>query len=509
MHESQSADTLQAGGAAVATPADGVHDVVVIGGGVAGLTAAWRLARAGRQVTVLETHTAVGGPVAGHVLGGFELDAGTEAFATRGGTLVPVLAELGFSAETTLPDVIAPLPVGASVGYSLDGTFTVAKLPETALLGIPGDLDDPELARTLGADGLARARQDRELPLGEVSDEQSVASLVRERMGERVLERLAGPLVGGIYSASPETIKVGNVAPGLIAALRQTGSLAAAVAQLRGQSSDGPATRSLRGGMHKLINALVERIGAAGGRILIGTSARSIAREADGWRIKVAAGGDGEQLGAGPLAGADDQPATQTLHARELVLATPAAAALTLLGQLDSAFIECTWPEPTRVRLVTLIVDGASLDASPVGTGILIAPGTVGVQAKALTHATAKWAWARAAVTEQHPHRHVLRLSYGRAGEPEQRGADVLIEQAMRDAQAITGVPLKVVAANIRSWGHERLAPDRAATLELVQGLSERTGLTVVGAWVSAIGLAAVIPHAVQAADQLADRSRR
>jgi oxygen-dependent protoporphyrinogen oxidase len=521
MQESYTAETQQRSSAPAQTPADGVHDVVIIGGGLAGLTAAWRLGRAGRRATVLEAHSAVGGPISGHVLAELELDAGTEELATRSGKLLPILAELGFSAETTPPGVVAPLPVGASVGYSRNGTFALAKLPEFGLLGIPGDLDDPELARTLGAEGLARARRDRELPVGEVSDDQSIASLVRERMGERVLERLAGPLVGGIYSASPETIKVGNVAPGLIAALRQTGSLAAAVTQLRGQSPAGPSTRSLRGGMHKLTDALVTRIGASGGRIFTGIRAQAIAREADGWRIEIAATGEAggadtgagtgqaDQLGAGPLAGAGGEAQTQAIHARELVLATPAASALTLLGQLDPALGSRTWPQATHVKLVTLVVDGAGLDSSPVGTGILMAPEAPGVQAKALTHMTAKWQWARAAATAQRPHRHVLRLSYGRAEAPERRSADTLTEQAARDARAIMGVPFDVVASDVRSWDHERIAPDRAATLQLVSGVTERTGLTVVGAWVSAIGLAAVVPHALQAADRLAERARR
>ena len=65
-----------------------------------------------------------------------------------------------------------------------------------------------------------------------------------------------------------------------------------------------------------------------------------------------------------------------------------------------------------QIVLATLVVDSAELDAAPRGTGLLVAPGASGIRAKALTHATAKWAWLAEAAG---PHRHVLRLSYNDA----------------------------------------------------------------------------------------------
>ncbi|MCO7204385.1 FAD-dependent oxidoreductase, partial [Microbacterium sp. CnD16-F] len=59
------------------------HDVVIVGGGVAALTTAWELARAGRDVVVLEAGDAVGGMLRRGVVAGVELDLGAESFATR------------------------------------------------------------------------------------------------------------------------------------------------------------------------------------------------------------------------------------------------------------------------------------------------------------------------------------------------------------------------------------------------------------------------------------------
>lgn len=73
----------------------GPRDVVVIGGGVAGLVAARECARIGLRVTLLEAADAVGGAVASHTVGGLTLDSGAESFAVRAGAVADFVASLG------------------------------------------------------------------------------------------------------------------------------------------------------------------------------------------------------------------------------------------------------------------------------------------------------------------------------------------------------------------------------------------------------------------------------
>src|SRR5690348_3965686 len=104
--------------------------VLVVGGGLAGLTAARRLSLSGAQVTVLEGSERFGGQLARHEVGGIALDAGAEAFATRRGTVEKLATALGLAG-----DIVRPVDTPAWL-YRAGGS--AVPLPATSLLGIPG-----------------------------------------------------------------------------------------------------------------------------------------------------------------------------------------------------------------------------------------------------------------------------------------------------------------------------------------------------------------------------------
>jgi oxygen-dependent protoporphyrinogen oxidase len=457
---------------------------VVVGGGISGLLAARELAAAGHAVTVLEATDRWGGCVGSHVVAGLLLDSGAESFATRSTAVADLATELGLAGK-----IVAPQPGGAWV--QLPGG--PRELPKTGVLGIPANPWDPEVRRSLGFFGSLRASLDSILPasVGTSAGVTSVSSLVRARMGRRVLDRLVAPVVGGVHSADPGLLDVDMVAPGLRAGLRRHGSLAAAVsAQRRGPAvqSAGPtqvakagsAVAGLEGGMHTLITALVSDLRARGVTLVSGARADGATRTAGGWRVT----------------------AGQTAYdAGIVVVALDGPAAV---GLLEAAVPGLAGKQPDNgpdVRLVTLVVDLPELDRRPRGTGILVAPQTPGVEAKALTHATAKWDWLAAAAG---PGTHVLRLSYGRidgsrsgAGGPATE--DGLLAASLRDASALLGVPISredVIGWDIVRWtgalpfaavGHKaRVAGIRAAC-------AQEEGLAIVGGWVAGNGLAAVV----------------
>ncbi|MGO4433015.1 protoporphyrinogen oxidase, partial [Paenarthrobacter sp. RAF9] len=145
--------------------------------------------------------------------------------------------------------------------------------------------------------------------------------------------------------------------------------------------------------------------------------------------------------------------------------------------------------------------DVPELDRRPRGTGILVAPQTPGITAKALTHATAKWDWLAG---EAGPGTHVLRLSYGRredaGGSPDVVLDDEsLLSAALADASQLLTVP--VSRADVVDWDVVRWAgalpfaavghKQRVAHVREVCAAAE--GLTVVGGWLAGNGLAAVV----------------
>ncbi|WP_343882463.1 protoporphyrinogen/coproporphyrinogen oxidase, partial [Leifsonia poae] len=225
--------------------------VIVIGGGMAGLVAARDCARPGFSVTLLEAGDRVGGSVASLEIDGLTVDAGAESYATRGGHVRELVDELGLGR-----DVVTPNPAGAWVRF---GSQSVP-LPKAGLLGIPSSPLASDVVRAIGWAGAWRAYLDRVMPVLKIGTERSLGTLVRKRMGAKVLERLVAPVATGVYSARPDDLDIDVVAPGLNSALTRLGSLSGAVGELRSNAKAGGAVEGIRGGMWRLPAALAADI---------------------------------------------------------------------------------------------------------------------------------------------------------------------------------------------------------------------------------------------------------
>jgi len=501
-----------------------MQDVLVIGGGIAGLVAARSCARLGLSVTVIEAADAVGGPVAGHDVAGLRLDSGAESFAVRGGTVAAFVEELGLTAE-----IVAPNPAGAWLhlpALKAGQNPVSVPLPQAGVLGIPGSPLADDVRSVIGWGGALRAYLDRLMPVLTIGREHSLGDLVAKRMGRRVLERLVEPVASGVYTTSSRDLEVDVVAPGLNSALTTTGSLSGAVLALRSGAPAGSAVGGLRGGMSSLPAALVADLNHFGAVIETGRAATQLTRTdaPDGseqaWAVTLAPpvaesdANETDETGDMDEHVADAGEARRT--ARFVILATPGRQALRLLaplGAAQDALSELDWPAPTAVTLATLVLDAPQLDSHPRGTGVLVAAEATDVTAKALTHVTAKWSWVAAAAGAG---QHVVRLSYGRAGHP--NPADGLSDEdfemlALRDASTLLGVSLSagMVRGFARTEWRDAIspatvgAPGRASSVR--EALSDTPGLEVTGAWLAGTGLASVIPDALAAAARIRQAS--
>jgi len=254
---------------------------VLIGGGVAGLVAALDLARAGLRPVVLEASPRVGGVVSAHRVGGLDLDAGADSFATGRPAVTELVADLGLSDRIALPD-----PVGAWVRH-IAGS---APLPAMGFLGVPGRPWAADVRRVIGLPGVLRCVADAVLPTrAGLASGTTLGELARTRMGRRVLDRLVEPVAGGVYATDPDTLEVQTVAPGLSAAMVRAGSLAGAAREMRGGGErSGSAVATLTGGLHTLLPTLVRAVRAAGGDVRTGMPVTGVTRAAPGWRVDIA-----------------------------------------------------------------------------------------------------------------------------------------------------------------------------------------------------------------------------
>ncbi|WP_363321873.1 protoporphyrinogen oxidase [Arthrobacter burdickii] len=473
----------------------GRRTAVVVGGGISGLVAARTLLQRGVHVTLLERSGRFGGTVDGRMLGGLQLDSGAESFSTRSATVPALADELGLGGRIVSPDAS-----GAWVQLpGKDLRASAQPLPTSGVLGIPADPSDPAIIAVIGRAGALRASLDRVLPVGPLATRSKVSlgELVRTRMGDEVLNRLVAPVAGGVFSADPDDLDVDSVAPGLRATMARLGSLGAAAGALRTAAPAGAAVGGLVGGMAQLRDALVQELRASGADLRTGEQVTAISSSGAGWTVTT-----------------EHSTLTRHIRADGILVATEGRAAVDLLAPVIPA-IATERPDPVPgVALVTLIVDVPELDARPRGTGVLVARGVQGVAAKALTHATAKWAWLR---DEAGPGSHVLRLSFGRVGDtPADVGLvtpdDVLYRHALADASTLLGVPIHdadVLDWDVVRWagalphasvGHrERVGRIRA----LVAGRS--ASLAVTGGWLAGTGLVSVIDDARARATALAD----
>ena len=485
------------------------YDVLVIGGGLAGLTSAYALQKQGARVAVIEERGRPGGLICSGCFGDFTFDIGAEAFAAGATEVKDLCQELD-------------LPLVAPRGKSWIFHHERAGIPEGALpiphgmLGIPASLDDPGIVQALSEAEMERARQDLTMGPEVGAEEATVSDLVTARLGKAVLEKVVAPVAGGIHSASTDRLNADTTLRGLRPALKEHGSLVKAVASLRGLKPGKPAVLAPEGGMFRLVETLAQRIEEGGGLILSHVRALDlvpVGSESDvdagaaasgsnqpgsaGWKVTVSNTKSGPTPGASPI----NIGEAVTVTVPQVVVALPGYLAAPMLRKIPGIEVG-QLPQGGPIAHVTLFVDYPALDAHPRGSGMLvqrpssedIENGCVG--AKAITHYTSKWPWAEEAAGKG---RHLLRVSYGWANGPE---IPVSVEGALQDASRLLGVeisPDQLLGSMIIHWDGS-LPPftpkHREMTAKLLEEVQAYPGLELAGSWVAGSGIAAVVRQA-------------
>lgn len=455
--------------------------VAVVGGGVSGLAAAHRLRsllpRA--SVIVLEQRDRLGGVLRTVDLAGAPYDVGAEAFLWRRPEVRSLLDELGLAGEVVHPGGAAP---------SVRAGGATVPLPTGTLLGVPTSATRLDGLLTPEGAAFASAERDRPLVWGPGGDV-ALGALLRERFGDELADRLADPLLGGVYAGRVDALGLRATTPTLAAAL-DAGAPSLTAAADRATSAPGstappasmPVFGALRGGYATLVDAL-----AAGADVRLSTTVRALHRREGGWRL---------ELG----------PGQGHLEADAVVLAVPAPAVARLLADVAPAAARAARTiELASSVVVALAYRAADVAGLPPTSGVLVATGEP-LSIKAATHSSRKWPHLAAADGLVR-----LRTSLGRYGEEATLQTDdaELVARSRADLATLTGITAAPVAVLVQRWGGG-LPQYAVGHIERVRAIEDAVGalpgLAVAGAALYGVGVPACIGTARAAAEGVASR---
>jgi oxygen-dependent protoporphyrinogen oxidase len=465
-------------------------EVAVIGGGIAGLAAAYELHRRKVPFHLFERAPRLGGVILSEHVDGFTFDAGPDALLIQKPAAIALCRELGLGDRlfpTTEPRQAFILRAGR-----------LYPLPESSVLGIPRDVRALAATRLFSVAGKARMALELLVPPSRDDGDESIASFIGRRFGREAVTYLAEPLLAGIHAGDVSRLSMRALFPRFMSAERKYGSVLRAFRQLRQPRSSEGAFMSLPNGLEEIVAAL-ERV--------LPADVVSLATAVDDIRPL-------RDVPAAPPALSDpfDPPDAYALHlssgepvrARAVVVATPAFAAAHLLRPLDRELAGlCARIPYASSATVTLGYERSQVGHPLLGSGFVV-PRVEGTTMMAGSWISSKW---RSRAPDG---RVLLRAFIGGARDPGamERDDDDLALAAEREMASLLRITGRPVLTRMHRWTkanaqHEVGHLDLVAAME--QRLQQLPGLFVTGSGFRGVGVPDCVADGRATAQQAAD----
>lgn len=443
-------------------------DVAVVGGGIAGLAAAYELSRRHVSFVVLERAPRAGGVIFSEAIDGFIIDGGPDSLLIQKPEAIALCREIGLGDRlvSTKPPRIAYIQRGGKLHA----------LPTASVLGIPTRIVPSVMTTLFSWPG--KLRMGAELFVAAKRDEadESIGAFMRRRFGDEAVTYLAEPLLAGIHAGDVERLSVCALFPRLVDAEREHGSLLRAF-RIRNpirdpirnppsaiRSPDG-AFRSLPGGLSEMVAALVDAVGPEQVRLNTGVDAIT---------------------GRGPFVVRTSTG--EAIDATAIVIATPAYAAAPLLRDRDEELARLAGEIPyASAATVALAFRREQVRHPLTGSGFVV-PRVEGTGILAASWLSSKW-------PNRAPEDRVLMRTFlGGARDPQalDRPDTELVRTSMAALRPLLGIDGEPLFTKIYRWDrgnaqHEVGHLERMAQIE--RALGRHPGLFVTGSGFRGVGI--------------------
>ncbi len=446
---------------------------LVVGGGISGLTTALTLFHHNVDVELFEAADRLGGKVLTSEVAGVQVDAGPDAFLVREPHMTDLCEQLNLT-----PDLVPPATGAARLW--LDGALR--PLPRKQYLGVPLDLDDLAESGLITDAGLERAALDLETQGDAPAGDESAGALIRRRLGDEVMDKLVGPLLGGINAGNADQLSLQAGVPQLAAAAAHDASLMRSIPQhLRNakRDPDAPIFLTHPRGVGWIIETMATRLQR---RVHLGQAVTSLEPVDDGWRVHT----------------------TDTEHQTEaVVLSTPAFASAKLLRDVAPGTATMLDDIPyASVVMVTFAFETSALPDLP-GSGFLIPRGE-GLLMTACSQASTKWAHLAGPTT-------FLRVSAGHAGDERamEMADEDLVDKLLEELRWTAGIEAEPTEVRITRWPRSfpQYRPGHAERIASIDArlAREAPGIVLTGAAYRGLGLPACVHQGRRAAKIVED----